>query len=207
MSVFNEVTAATVSGALAFGMVLTLLGSLKLALGKRMNSASEEGIEVRVAWLMFAFNLALIPTMLLSGILLYSIQAAPLMALGSVLTAISLFILAWTARGQTDFRRAWLAILVLGLGGACLSTSSIVLMPKAFFRGAPNQITAAITLGHVFVGLGMLLMPVLADLLLNTIKFRRTLAVLGVLALAPLAFVLLTNGSAFDVSKSFTLQP
>ena len=56
-------TAVTVSAAFVFGMVLALLGSLKLSLSKRLNLG-----EGRIGVLLSAFNFALMPMMLLTGL-------------------------------------------------------------------------------------------------------------------------------------------
>ena len=54
--------ATTISAAFVFGMILALLGSLKLALAKRLNLG-----EGRVGGLLSALNAAVIPLMLLAG--------------------------------------------------------------------------------------------------------------------------------------------
>src|SRR5262245_47430386 len=56
--------ATTVAGAFVAGIVIALLGSIKLPLAQRL------GIdETRVGWLLAAMNVALIPMMLVGGIL------------------------------------------------------------------------------------------------------------------------------------------
>src|SRR5579862_7490097 len=59
------VTVVTISAAFVFGMVLALLGSLKLALAKRMNLG-----EGRIGFLLSALNFALMPMMILTGMLI-----------------------------------------------------------------------------------------------------------------------------------------
>src|SRR5260370_29424051 len=103
---------------------MALHGSIKRAIAKRFQMD-----ESRVGALLSVLNLALIPTMLLSGFLLDHWGVKPVMVLGAVLTALALlgFLVG------NSYRGALLCIAVLGLGGACVSTSSIVLMPRAFF--------------------------------------------------------------------------
>jgi fucose permease len=188
MSGLHTITAATIAGAFVFGMVVALLGSIKLPLAKRFQID-----ETRIGGLLSVLNLALIPTMLLSGFLLDHWGVRPVMLLGSVLTALALlgFLVG------KDYRGALLCIAVLGLGGACVSTSSIVLMPRAFFGEAPEQMTASLNMGNVFYGLGALMMPALADLLMRTVHFRTTMIILAVLALAPAVLILLPSGDDF----------
>src|SRR5689334_2995650 len=106
----SAVTAVTISGAFVFGMVLALLGSLKLAL---------------------------VPMMLLSGVLIDRWGVRGVMAMGSVVTALAIYSLAL----KPTYSRAFAAILLAGLGAAGLSTASIVLMPRAFF---PTQVAASL---------------------------------------------------------------
>ena len=184
MAGFTSLTALTIAAAVAFGLVLTLLGSVKLALAKRLGIG-----EARVGGLLSALNLALIPMMLLSGFLIDSWGPRHVILTGAVLTAVGLFSLTF----RPTYTWALLCILMVGLGGACLSTGSMVLMPEAFFPGAlevPNRETAALNLGNVFFGLGCLITPALADLLLRTVRFRWTLGLLALLCLVPAVLAL-----------------
>lgn len=182
MTGLTSLTALTISAAVAFGLVLSLLGSIKIALAKRL------GIdEARVGGLLSALNLALIPMMLLSGLLIDSWGAREVVLVGSVLTALALFSLAL----RNTYSWALLSVLLVGLGGACLCTGGMVLMPDAFFPREvgelPNREAAALLLGTVFFGLGCLITPTLADLLLRTVRFRWALGVLALVCLVPAA--------------------
>jgi fucose permease len=185
MAGFTSLTALTIAAAVAFGLVLTLLGSIKLALAKRLAIS-----EAQVGGLLSALNLALIPMMLLSGFLIDSWGPRHVLIAGSVLTAVGLFSLTY----RPTYTWALLCILVVGLGGACLSTGSMVLMPEAFFPRAHGEVanreSAALNLGNVFFGLGCLIMPALADLLLRTVQFRWTLGLLALLCLMPAVLAL-----------------
>jgi fucose permease len=169
----QAVTAVTISGAMIFGMVLALLGSLKLALAKRLDVG-----ETRVGGLLAALNLSLIPMMLFSGVLLDGLGARPVLIAGSVVLALAVISLG----AQPTYGRAFVAVLFAGLGAALLSTASLVLMPRAFF---PTEPAASLNLGNVFFALGALITPALTDVLLRTIQLRRTVAVLAFLCLVP----------------------
>lgn len=177
----TAVTAVTISGAFVFGMVLALLGSLKFALAKRLDLG-----EARVGGLLSALNLALIPMMLLTGVLIDVWGVRGVMVLGSVVTAVALFTLSL----QPTYGRAFAAVLLAGLGSAGLSVGSIVLMPRAFF---PDQVAASLNLGNVFFALGALITPALADVLLRTLEFRRTVGLLALICLVP-AFACALSG-------------
>jgi fucose permease len=188
MAGFTSLTALTIAAAVAFGVVLTLLGSIKLALAKRLGIG-----EAQVGGLLSALNLALIPMMLLSGFLIDRWGARHVLLAGAILTAVGLFSLTL----RPTYSWALLCILVVGLGGACLSTGSMILMPEAFFPRSlgevPNRESAALNLGNVFFGLGCLITPTLADLLLRTVRFRWTLGLLALLCLLPAALALVAD--------------
>lgn len=163
---------ATLSGAFLFGMLLSLLGSIKFALAERLQIG-----EFRIGSLLAALNLALIPMMLLSGVLIDTLGVRVMLIVGSVLTATAIFGLSL----RLTYSWAFAAILGAGLGGACVSTASTVLMPVAF-EARP---AAALNLGNVFFALGALVTPTLADTLLRITDLRRTLGFLALLCLVP----------------------
>lgn len=170
---FGIMTVVCITGAFAFGMVLALLGSIKLPLAKLLDMD-----ETRVGGLLSALNLALIPMMLLSGLLIDAWGVGRVMILGSLLTAAAIAGLAVVR----TYALALLSILVVGLGGACVSASSVVMMPQAFW---PDKAAASLNLGNVFFGLGALVTPALADVLMRSLDFRRALAALAAICAVP----------------------
>jgi fucose permease len=188
MAIFEDVQAVTIASSFVVGMLLTLLGSIKLSLGKRLE-LSDAG----VGWLLSALYLALVPMMLVSGVFVdYSGPKWVLFA-GSLVTAAALFLLAVGRKRAQGL----VAILLMGAGAACLSTGSIVLMPKAFFPGSPPA--AALNFGNVFFALGAFIMPPLAEWLLRGLDFRRGMGILAVLCLVPALFAGLAPRAAFEV--------
>jgi fucose permease len=183
----HELIPVTIAGAFTFGVILALLGSIKLPLAKRL------GIdETRVGGLLAAFNLALIPMMLISGILIDQLGVRWMLVAGSLVTGLAMMSLAMS---QTYFASLY-SILLVGGGGACISTAAIKLMPRAFF-GETHQPAASLNLGNVFFGLGALVTPTLADLLMRFLGFRRTMSLLGVICLVPAALAIITPGQEF----------
>jgi fucose permease len=185
MSDLQALTVVTISAAILFGMVLALLGSLKLALARRLHIG-----EGRVGGLIAALNLALIPMMLFCGLLVDLLGIQFILLLGSVFTALALF----SIGVSPTYRRAMVSTFVAGLGAAGLCSGAIVLMPHAFYDyGTTVNLSPALNLGHVFIALGALITPALVDVLLGLLSFRRVMILLGILALVPgiLSFVLL----------------
>jgi fucose permease len=192
MSGISGVTVVTITGAFVFGMVLALVGSLKLSLAKRIGIG-----ETRVGGLLSALNLAFIPMMLLSGLLIDKFDVRLVLVLGCLLTAAAFYALTL----KKTYSAALLAMLLTGAGAACVSTASVVLMPRAFFEGDPRKVAAALNLGTVFIALGSLVTPALADVLLRTVDFRRTLGLLALLCLVPAVAVAtqLNAGEQFEL--------
>jgi fucose permease len=126
--------------------------------------------------------------------------------LGCVVTAVAIYGLTISTR----YRWAVAAIVLAGLGAACVSTSSVVLMPQAFFAGPAdqaaegysNKLAAALNLGNAFFALGALVTPALVEVLLRRLSFRRTLGLLAVICLVPaiLAAVSTIPGKSHQVN-------
>jgi fucose permease len=188
MAAFHSVTAVTISGAFVFGLLLVLLENLRTVLAKRFGLSP-----TRVDWLLSALNLTLIPMMLLSGILLDQLGVKSVFWMGSLLTAIAVGALALSRTGG----QALGAILLAGIGGACLSTGSTVLMSRAFF---PDNETASQNLGNVFFGLGALVTPALVAGLVRRLDYRRAVLALALLCLVPALLAAFTeqNGLRSD---------
>jgi fucose permease len=182
-------TAVTVSAAFVFGMVLALLGSLKLSLSKRLHLG-----EGRIGVLLSAFNFALMPMMLLTGLLIDRYGVRWVLIAASCVTAVAVVSLGV----NPTYRRAVVGVLLAGLGSAGLSTASIVLMPKAFY--SMREAAAAQNLGNVFFALGALVTPVLTDLLLRTLEFRRCVAVIATLCLVPALLASVTDPAALELT-------
>jgi fucose permease len=167
------VTAVTISGALVFGLVLALLGTIKLNLARRLVLG-----ERQIAGLLSSLNLALIPMVLLGGVLTDLIGPTWVLLGGSLFTTLGLYLMSQTP----TYNRALLAVLLIGFGAAAINVATVVLMPFACF---PQRWEAAIITGHVFISLGALVTPALTDVLFRTIEYRRTVAFLGLICLAP----------------------
>jgi fucose permease len=185
MTGFQSVTGVTISGAFVFGMLLVLLESLRTALGKRLNLS-----ETRVDWLVAALNLALVPMMPVSGILCDELGVKPVFLVGSLVTALAVFALAVSDTSP----RTLGAILLAGIGGACLSTGSSVLMSRAFF---PDNEPASQNLGNVFFGLGALVTPALVAGLFRRLDYRRAVGFVALLCLLPAFIAAFTEQNEF----------
>jgi fucose permease len=179
--VLRPVTEVAISSAFIFGMVAALWGSLKLTLTRSLNLG-----EGHVGSLLTAFNLALAPMMLLSGVLIDTWGVRPVVILSSTATAASLFALSY----GPAVSRSFAAVLLGGLGAAGLCTGAIVLMPEALF---PQEPTPSLNMGIVFIAVGALVAPVFADVAIRVIGYPRAMAILASLCLVPGVFALLSG--------------
>ncbi len=186
----TRVTLVTISAAFTFGMVLALLGSMKLALAKRLNLG-----EGRVGVLLAAFNLTLIPMMLLTGLLIDAYGVRWVLIAASGMTAVAIV----TLSINPTYSRAFIGALLAGLGSAGISTASIVLMPKAFGYGM-KEAPAAENLGNVFFALGALVTPVLTDVLLRGLGFHRAIRAIALLCLFPGLFAAMTPTADLELT-------
>jgi fucose permease len=182
MSAVSSAALIACTAAFVVGLLLALPGWLRHALAERLNLRRG-----RVDGLLAALNLALIPMMLLSGTLIDTIGVRTVLILGALICAVAVFGLTV----KTSYLAVLGALLALGAGIACLSTGAVVLMPQAFGFSV-HETAASLNLGFVFFSLGALVTPTLADLLMRTARFEKTMAVLALLCLVPALVAALT---------------
>ncbi len=189
------VTVVAASAAFVFGMVLALLGSLKLALAKRLGLG-----EGRISFLLSALNMALMPMMIVTGFMIDGLVGIRWVILaGSLLTAAAMLALGF----RPSYGVAIGAVLCAGLGSAGLCTGSVVLMRTAFF---PDSATASLNLGFVFFALGALVTPVLVEVLSSVCSFGRLAIVLALVCALPAVFTALTAGQQFPVEQAHAVS-
>src|SRR5207247_920844 len=134
------------------------------------------GRENRSLGLLTLLYFVLVPMSLVSGLVVDQWGVQENLIVGALVLALGLAVVA----GSQTRLRAGTGILLMGTGGACLATGSCVLMPQAFFSNDP---LAATFLGTLFLSLGALAAPLLAERLVPRYGVRQSL--LGI-ALVPL---------------------
>jgi fucose permease len=159
-------------GLLACGMGVALLGSVKVALARRLAMD-----EVKVGGLVSMFGFVMIPVMLVMGFLTDLLDKQVVVVAGSVLIAASLVTLACARR----YWAALLAVLLLSAGWSGLVNVLNVLMEAAFGRGP----TFAMNFGNFFFGLGAFLTPLAIAFLLRRAGFVPAVLLLAAAALLP----------------------
>jgi fucose permease len=183
----NMLQLTTIVSLLATGMGVALLGSVKLALARKLKID-----EARVGGMVSVFGFAMIPVMLTVGFITDLIGKQPVVIGGSLLMAGSLVLLAWSS----TYWPALLAVLLLSAGWATLIN---VINPISLFA-FPGTAAYALNLACFFFGLGAFLTPLVVAYLVRRLGFRGTLLVLA-------GFVLLAAVLAFMVDFSALTQP
>jgi fucose permease len=192
----SAVAAVTCSAAFVAGMLVVLLDSLKGILADRFKIS-----EVRAGNILPFCNLALILLLPVSGVLVDLLGVRPVLIGGSLLLAGALCSLT-LCRNYTA-ALGW--ILLAATGTVCLNVASVVLMPIAFGFGQV-ELLASLNLGFIFLTLGALMTPTLADVLLRTLDFRRALAILALICLVPAVIAAVSSADPAREARVFMGQ-
>lgn len=172
MSPLLPVTVWTIAASGLTGLLLALLGSLKLAMARR-----PERVTAPLSLLLMLFNAALLPLLLLSGLLIDSLGFQTMMIASPVLLALALFGLSF----RPTFAGSLLAILAAALAATSVATTAAVLMPRALF--GESERVASFLLGAVLVALGALASAPLVELLRKGLGHRGTMGILALVCL------------------------
>lgn len=184
MLVFSSAALLAVVAALAAGGLLTVAPHLGRRAVMRLSLS-----ELQSTGLQAAFHVALLFLLPLAGFLIDAWGPRTLLSTGSLLAATAVALLT-VSRG---FGGAMVGILLLGNATACTWTASVILMPAGFGSGHP---VAAINLGFVVLGLGLLLGTWLPEMFAARIDERRGLGMLALLALLPALLAAVTSEPA-----------
>ena len=179
----NMLQLTSISGLLACGMGVAILGSIKMPLARKLHID-----EARVGGLVSMFALAMIPVILGMGFLTDLVGQQQVLIGGAVVMAVSLIVLARAGK----YWAALVGVLLLSAGWSAQINVLNVIMPDAF----PGETEAyATNLGNTFFGLGAFLTPLAIAFLLRKAGLSAALVVIGVL-------VLITGGLALGVDFS-----
>lgn len=186
----HDLIPVTIASAFVFGMMLAILGSAKSQLAKGLGLD-----ETQADGLVAAFTVALLPMMLLAGILADQVGIKAVLILGSILTALGIFCLTRTQ----SFSGCLYAVFLAAGGGACLSASAVVLMPQAFFA---NNAPASMNLGFLFIGLGALLTPPLVAVLSPRLQLQKLLGCFALICLTVAVTAIFTSSEVFPRTEA-----
>lgn len=165
----------TVAGLLAGGLGIALLGSVKLALARKL-----EMDEARVGGLISAFGLTTIPAFIVTGLLTDMAGKQPVIVGGSVLLGVSLIVLGVARR----YGAALLAVVILAAAWSAL-ICTVNPLALLVFGGPGKPEVYATALACFYFGVGALLTPLAVGFLLQRVGLTKALVLLAGLVLIP----------------------
>jgi fucose permease len=180
----------TLSGLLLVGLILPLLGSLRLPLARHLGREGAPAGGLRLV-----FGLTLLPMLLVSGLIVDRWGARDGLLVGSLAVGVGL---ASLGLAQT-YRQGLGAAALLGGALALLHTAAAVLLPAALF--SPERPTTSTNLGYLFVGMSTLLASALLPLLERKLGMRRGLLLLALAGLVPAAALAFTPAAEFPAPQ------
>ena len=193
----HAVTWVALLSVFGFGIVMSLIGAIKLKLAQKL-SLNDSQVGKLISALLFT-SLIMV---LVSGPFLDKFGHRLTILLGFVITCIGILLIG----NAKSYASAAVACIVLGIGGSGLNTGGNTLIVPAI---NPDNPAAANNFGNVFFGLGAFLMPILVGLVLKKLPLSRGLTLIAiVLAFAVLPVALATYppiNTGFEISQFFGL--
>ncbi len=159
-------------GLLAGGMGVALLGSIKVALARKLDID-----EARVGGMVSMFGFAMIPVILFVGFLTDLVGPQPVVVGGAILMSGSLILL---GRAQ-GYWSALLGVLLLSASWSALVNVLNVLIPFAF---SGHGLAYATNLANTYFGLGAFLTPLVIIYLLRKLSLSPAMMVLAAVVVA-----------------------
>lgn len=156
------------------GSCFALLGSISVKLMSRLGI--DQG---RFGALVSAFMLSCLTASMIVGIVIDMVGYKPVAVAGFIIAGLCTL---GIARGRS-YAAVMIACVLLGFGAVSLNTAGNTLLPTVLFKGANHA--AAINLGNVCFGLGVLLTPLIVSFLFQKISFENAVSVVAIILLAP----------------------
>ena len=180
------------------GSCFAVLGSISVKLMPRLEI--DQG---KFGALVSALMLSCLTASMIVGIVIDVVGYKPVAVLG--------FIIAGLCTLSIARSRSYAAVLVscvaLGFGAIALNTAGNTLLPAVLFEGKNHA--AALNLGNVFFGLGVLLTPLIVSFLFQKLSYEKAVSVVALMLLAPFPLAILATYPAsepgFAVTDAFAL--
>jgi fucose permease len=192
------VTLVALSCVFGLGSCFALLGAISVKLMPRIGI--DQG---RFGALVSAFMFSCLGASLFGGMAIDALGYRPVAVFGFVVTALCTLAI---AHGRT-YGMVWAACIGLGLGAIALNMAGNTLLPRVLFEGKNEA--AALNLGNVCFGLGLLLTPLIVSFLFQRISYANAISVISLVLLTPtLAAVLAIypqSESGFSLSDAVSL--
>jgi fucose permease len=193
----HAVTWVALLSVFGFGIVMALIGAIKLKLAQKLSLN-----DAQVGKLISALLFTSLIMVLVSGPFLDKFGHRLTILLGFVITCIAILIIG----NAKTYGTAILGCIILGIGGSGLNTGGNTLIVPAI---NPDNPAAANNFGNVFFGLGAFLMPILIGLVLKKLPLGRGLTLIAVVLILAVVPVMLATyppiNSGFEISQFFGL--
>jgi len=193
----HAVTWVALLSVFGFGIVMALIGAIKLKLAEKLKLD-----DAQVGKLISALLFTSLVMVLVSGPFLDAFGHRLTILIGFVITCIGIVLIG----RATSYGGAILGCIVLGIGGSGLNTGGNTLIVPAI---DPHNPAAANNLGNVFFGLGAFFMPILVGLALKKLPLGRGLTLIAVILLLAVVPVLVAGyppiNTGFEISQFFSL--
>lgn len=135
---------------------------------------------------------------LVMGVVLDRVGYMPVAVFGFAMTSVCLFMLAYAQ----SFRVVLATCALFGAGAMALNTAGNTLATLVFFDG--KNPAAASNLTNVFFGAGILLTPLAVSFLFRKTTYEKTLSVLAVVVLLPVAVALMATYPKSNAAFAFS---
>lgn len=173
----------------AFGLIVALLGSVKLKLAPKIQADNAQFGKI-----VSVLQIAMVVMAIVAGIALDNLGFRLVIMMGGLTSAIAIFLI-----GAGNSRLSVAAACVLmGIGGQFVNVAGNTLAPRLFTDKAAGS-----NVGNTFFGLGAFLIPIIAAQLLKRMSIRRALCIVSVFALIPAIVAFL--GTFPTEEKSFNV--
>ncbi len=180
------------------GSCFALLGSISVKLMPRLEI--DQG---KFGALVSALMLSCLTASMIVGIVIDLVGYKPVAVAGFLIAGLCTFSIA-QAR---SYAAVLVSCVVLGFGAIALNTAGNTLLPAVLSQGTNHA--AALNLGNVFFGLGVLLTPLIVSFLFQKISYEKAVSVVALMLLAPVVLAMLATYPAsepgFVVTDAFAL--
>lgn len=186
---------AGIFGVFAFGMIVALLGSIKLKLTPRIGADDAQfgKIVAVLQWTMVAMAI-------IGGVAIDNFGHRTILVAGIVISALAVVLI---GSGKTT-SAVMGACVLLGVGGQFVNLGGNTLIPALF-----QDPSAGSNVGNTFFGLGAFLVPIITATLFQKMEFQKALAVLalvlGVGVIFPLLATLPSAQAGFSADLAVAL--
>jgi fucose permease len=193
----HAVTWVALLSVFGFGIVMALIGAVKLKLSQKLKLS-----DAQVGKLISALLFTSLVMVAVSGPFLDTFGHRLTILVGFLITSLGIIVIG----NANSYGAAVLGCIILGVGGSGLNTGGNTLIVPAI---NPDNPAAANNLGNVFFGLGAFVMPLLVGLVLKKLPLSRGLTLIALVLILAVVPVLLAAyppiNTGFEIGQFFSL--